>query len=411
MALAPTSRAREDVETNDANRLEGLRRLERSLAVVRPRGGAVRREQVLISWIANSFSIWPWVITAAMAAGAAALYVVSRQSSRRPGSHRLAVSALTFGHGDLQRLRARLQLRGVGPDAAGALPRSRRRGAALRGRRGRRGHPGDDPGAGRLRVHPGALQRLRHLPLGRRSSSRSRSRSRWAGSSAGSSDSSTASAWAVELRALEAERLRDELGRRADLLDAANRCVRALSSSLELDEAFAAFIRELNALLDFERVAIVTADGGDAHTLATAGAGGGRGLSRGDARPARADAAGRADQLRSDDRAAGDGSARVPRGGGVSCASASAPASPRPSTPDPRAVGMLSVSRAEPNSFSRVDGRAADAARAARRQRRPEHPRLRVGNGRPSRSCGGSRRCARISSRSSRTSCAARWRR
>ena len=39
-------------------------------------------------------------------------------------------------------------------------------------------------------------------------------------------------------RADEAERLRDALGRRADLLDAANRCSRALSSSLDLDEAF-----------------------------------------------------------------------------------------------------------------------------------------------------------------------------
>ena len=33
----------------------------------------------------------------------------------------------------------------------------------------------------------------------------------------------------------EAERLRDELGRRVDLLDAANRCARALGSSLELE--------------------------------------------------------------------------------------------------------------------------------------------------------------------------------
>ena len=39
-------------------------------------------------------------------------------------------------------------------------------------------------------------------------------------------------------RRREAEQLRDELGRRADLLEAANRCARALGSSLELDEAF-----------------------------------------------------------------------------------------------------------------------------------------------------------------------------
>jgi signal transduction histidine kinase len=77
----------------------------------------------------------------------------------------------------------------------------------------------------------------------------------------------------AEERASEAESLRDELGRRADLLDAANRCARALSSSLELGEAFSAFIRELGGLLGFERVAIVTVEGGDAHTLASAGVG------------------------------------------------------------------------------------------------------------------------------------------
>ena len=56
--------------------------------------------------------------------------------------------------------------------------------------------------------------------------------------------------------------LRDELGRRADLLDAANRCARALASSLELDEAFGAFIRELRGLVPFDRVAIVLAEEG-----------------------------------------------------------------------------------------------------------------------------------------------------
>ena len=77
----------------------------------------------------------------------------------------------------------------------------------------------------------------------------------------------------AESRAREAETLRDELGRRADLLDAANRCARALSSSLDLDEAFGAFIRELSGLVEFDRVAIVVLDGGEAHTLASAGRG------------------------------------------------------------------------------------------------------------------------------------------
>jgi signal transduction histidine kinase len=74
-------------------------------------------------------------------------------------------------------------------------------------------------------------------------------------------------------RAEEAEALRDELRRRADFIDAANRCGRALGSSLELSEAFGAFLRELRGLLPFERVAIVLAEGGSARVMAAAGSG------------------------------------------------------------------------------------------------------------------------------------------
>jgi signal transduction histidine kinase len=74
-------------------------------------------------------------------------------------------------------------------------------------------------------------------------------------------------------RADEAERLRDELGRRIDLLEAANRCARALGSSLELDEAFSAFIRELRGLIPFDRAAIVLAEDGRAQVMATWGEG------------------------------------------------------------------------------------------------------------------------------------------
>ena len=74
-------------------------------------------------------------------------------------------------------------------------------------------------------------------------------------------------------RAEEAMALRDELGRRVDVLDAANRCARALSSSLELHEAFGAFIRELRGLVPFDRVAIVLAEDGLAQVMATAGVG------------------------------------------------------------------------------------------------------------------------------------------
>ena len=76
-----------------------------------------------------------------------------------------------------------------------------------------------------------------------------------------------------DARAREAETLRDELGRRGDALEAANRAARALASSLEIEEAFGAFIRELGSLVPFDRTAIVLIDGDTATTMATAGRG------------------------------------------------------------------------------------------------------------------------------------------
>jgi signal transduction histidine kinase len=74
-------------------------------------------------------------------------------------------------------------------------------------------------------------------------------------------------------RAAEAERLRDELGRRVDMLEAANRSARALGSSLEIEHAFSAFIREVRGLVAFDRTAIVLVEGDTARTIATAGLG------------------------------------------------------------------------------------------------------------------------------------------
>jgi signal transduction histidine kinase len=74
-------------------------------------------------------------------------------------------------------------------------------------------------------------------------------------------------------RASEAERLRDELGRRVDVVEAANRSARALGSSLEREEAFRAFTRELRGLVPFDRTAIVLVEGDTARTIATAGRG------------------------------------------------------------------------------------------------------------------------------------------
>jgi signal transduction histidine kinase len=77
----------------------------------------------------------------------------------------------------------------------------------------------------------------------------------------------------AEQRAAEAERLRDELSRRGDVVDAANRCARALGSSLEIEKAFDAFIGELGELVPFDRTAIVLIEGDAARTIATAGRG------------------------------------------------------------------------------------------------------------------------------------------
>jgi signal transduction histidine kinase len=74
-------------------------------------------------------------------------------------------------------------------------------------------------------------------------------------------------------RVAAAETLRDDLGRRADILDATNRAARALGSSLDLNQAFAAFIRELRGLIAFERTAIVLLEDGNLRVFAAAGEG------------------------------------------------------------------------------------------------------------------------------------------
>jgi signal transduction histidine kinase len=89
-----------------------------------------------------------------------------------------------------------------------------------------------------------------------------------------------------QARVAEAELLRDELGRRADVLDAATRCARALSSSLDVDKAFEAFIRELRGFVPFDRMAIVLEEGGAARVMAVAGVGADVVFTRGSRAPA-----------------------------------------------------------------------------------------------------------------------------
>jgi len=94
----------------------------------------------------------------------------------------------------------------------------------------------------------------------------------------------------AEARAGGAEDLRDQLGRRVDLLEAANRCARALASSLDVDLAFGAFIRELRGLIEFDRVTIVLVEGGRAEVMAVAGRGTDTVFPAGSARPVRGSA-------------------------------------------------------------------------------------------------------------------------
>jgi signal transduction histidine kinase len=88
-----------------------------------------------------------------------------------------------------------------------------------------------------------------------------------------------------EARATEAEQLRDALGRRVDVLEAANRCARALASSLVLEEAFSAFIREVRGLVPFDRIAVVLVVGDRLEVLATAGEGAKKVFPPGTSRP------------------------------------------------------------------------------------------------------------------------------
>ena len=76
----------------------------------------------------------------------------------------------------------------------------------------------------------------------------------------------------AEARAAEAEELRDQIGRRADQLELVNRAGRALSSSLELDEAFRLFCREIRSAVQFDRLALVLATRGRAEIVANVGA-------------------------------------------------------------------------------------------------------------------------------------------
>jgi signal transduction histidine kinase len=77
----------------------------------------------------------------------------------------------------------------------------------------------------------------------------------------------------AEERVIEAEQLRDVLGHRIDVLDAANRCARALGSSLELEAAFRSFSRELRGLVGYDRATLSLEQEGLAYVMASTGVG------------------------------------------------------------------------------------------------------------------------------------------
>jgi signal transduction histidine kinase len=155
-----------------------------------------------------------------------------------------------------------------------------------------------------------------------------------------------------EAQVVEAEHLRDELGRRADVLEAATRCARALSSSLDLDEAFEAFIRELRGFVPFDRMAIVLEEGGAAQVLAVAGLGAEVVFSRGSRQPVERTLLGeilrtglpvyREDMTARAQYAEEHEFAEL----GLHCRIAA------PLLHGPRAFGMISLVRREPSSFN-----------------------------------------------------------
>ena len=75
----------------------------------------------------------------------------------------------------------------------------------------------------------------------------------------------------AEARAAEAEALRDQLGRRADQLEAVNRVARALGSTLDQEQAFQRFLREVQSVFHYDRLAIVLAEGDEVEVMANFG--------------------------------------------------------------------------------------------------------------------------------------------
>ena len=197
-------------------------------------------------------------------------------------------------------------------------------------------------------------------------------------------------------RTAEAERLRDELGRRSDVLEAANRVARALASSLELDAAFGAFIRELRGLVPFERAAIVLVEGDTATTMATAGRGANEVFPPGNAGPLAGSVLGQVLEGRIVVRR--DLEEREFPEDELLLALGLRSELVAPLQLGARTIGMLSLSRADAGCVQRERDRARRPARPPRRHGRPEHPRVRgrTPTGRRARAAFGAARGLRV---------------
>jgi signal transduction histidine kinase len=334
--------------------LRRVRELERWIAWVRVVGVAFAVFQVALTGdYPAGYRTWGWIITAVLAVGAAALFVLARRDWSERGQRALGLAAVTFDFAIVSAFVLEYSFERSGPVRQLLfLPLIE---AAVR-----YGIPGalvlvaaSAPviatfewlrerqfGIDRYRLDYVTLQIGIELLLG------------------------AIVGWLLlrlerqtdvaESRAAEAERLRDQLGRRADVLEAANRCARALSSSLEFDQAFDAFIREVRGLIPFDRMAIVLSENGVAQVMAVAGAGADDVLPPGSGRPIhgtlledvlRTNQAVYRRDMQDADYPEEDEFVAL----GLRCRLAT------PLLQGARAVGMLSLVRREPDSFTQEE--------------------------------------------------------
>ena len=127
---------------------------------------------------------------------------------------------------------------------------------------------------------------------------------------------------------------------------------RALASSLEQDEAFDRFLRELSGVFEFERLAIVLVEGDEAVVMANSGVEAEGLYPRGTARPIAGSVLEDVARELADDRTRRHGHEPALPGGAGARTRRAALARRRAPRAGGQLLGMLSVSRAEADAFS-----------------------------------------------------------